>query len=262
MAQSYGMTEDEAAEFASPEDFARFTSILDRRLLSMGTPPAVAPTGTPRGAAASPQPPAPAAKPDRTELDLKHYEDAKYDADTLALVKANIELQKELDQLRPAVSQFQQFQAQQSQALRQAQIDAFHDACDGLDESRFGRSSDVDGNPATISTEADANRRKLYETAGNLLRGIEAQARNTGVPSTLPALPVLLRRAEQLAFAEDIRKAERTQFQEKVSRQSRQRRPASGRGRSIMGGPSTETDPVSAILKHPSVQRWSQENGV
>lgn len=265
LAESYGMSAEELAEFKSPEEFARAAVFLDKHLISLAPkaavqPPAEVPAGKP-----AEQPPV-----GKFDLDVQKFIDADYDEHTIELVKAHKALAEEHSQLQQSVGQFrQQVEADQQRAT----LNNFHDVVDTMEEDLFGRSltSGSDGSDRLVVKLSEAHesaRQKLYETMDALAAGIAAKAAQSGRPAELPPASVLIHRAKQVAFGEELRKRSIREFQEKVAAQSKRRRPAAGRSRPASAPPKAQDgnrDEVADIADHPEVvklwNKFQEENG-
>ena len=135
-----------------------------------------------------------------------------------------------------------------------------------MDSARYGRTLDDKGGLRKLTTQEDANRAKLHQAAMTIRDAILMQAQRQGRQPEMLPLPVLLKRAENYAFAEEIRAQERQAFSEKVTQQSKQRRPATGRTRvTPPKQASGNSDSAQSIANHPDlVKAWDQyqqENG-
>lgn len=245
LAGSYGWTEDQVKGFGSREGFLNAAQAVDRQL-----------TAPPKPDEEEEEKP-----PGRKDLDLDAFKEAGFDERSLELVEYARGLRAELDELRPVVENFTKQQAQQQE---QQQAWTFHNSVDGMDEGRYGRLVQ-NGVVSQLAPEQDVARRKLFDAAETLRLGLTAKYEAEGREPEIPPLPVLLQRAEMLAFGEDIRKQEREQLRQKVEEQSKRRRPSPGRGKLSAPAQTKESDPVKAIANHPDVVAyWNQaqaENG-
>ena len=244
LAESYGIDEEELKEFSSHAEFKRATRHIDRNLL------------VPAKQVPVPEVPV----EEEIDLDPKKYVDAGYDDETVRLVKVAKRLQDELKQMKPAVGQFQ---ALHNAAIQQGFNNAFHDTVDAMDETLYGRSVDKDGNQVTFKSDStsNANRQKLWEAAAIIEDGIKSRAAQAGQQPRIPSLPVLLKRAEAMAFGEEIVKRDRDALTKRVQAQSSQRRPSSGGGKpSAKGGkPKEDTESIdSEVNRIMSDPKWQK----
>jgi hypothetical protein len=255
LGQSYGLSDDELKGFTSAEEFRRFTSFYDKQL-------AAGKLAKPQDSqAAAQEKPSeqPEAKAETVELDVEAYRKAGYDDDTIRLVQYAKGLKEKVDAFEPQINEMRQHFVQQQQ---QQQIQVFHDAVDQLDEKLFGRSIDKSGRFTQLPREADENRRKLFGAMQTLSSGMLAQGQE------LPPVSVLLKRAEQFAFAEEVESRAKRKVQEQLTAQSKRRRPAPA---SRAARPTaTKKQPgvggqVSEIVDNPEIVKlWNQmqeENG-
>jgi hypothetical protein len=253
LASSYNITDDELQSFGSAEEFARATRLLDQNLISS------ADTGV--ATAIAPQPPAgqPLAQdaedtPSHT-LDPQKYIDANYDEETVAIVRAHNSLAEENRKLQQFAANMQ---AQQQDAADQRRVEEFDMVVDTMTEGRYGRRHNDAGQSVELKDVTFTAREKLYNTANLLLDGIYAQADRAGKQAEVPALPVLLKRAEQVAFSDEIRQDEQRAFQDKVAAQSKRRRSAGtvARKQAPIVDPD---DPVAMVSEDPRVVKaWKQ----
>ncbi len=257
LGQSYGLSDDELKGFSSADEFRRAARLFDRQLAA-GKLPAGRPQDSQAAAEEKPGE-QPEAKAEAVELDVETYRKAGYDDDTIRLVQYAKGLKEKVDAFEPQINEIRQSFAQQQQ---QQQIQVFHDAVDQLDEKTFGRSIDKHGRFIPLPREADDNRRKLFGAMQTLSSGMLAQGQE------LPPVSVLLKRAEQFAFAEEIESRAKRKVQEQLTAQSKRRRPApasraarptAARRQSGVGGQ------VSEIVDNPEIvklwEQMQQENG-
>jgi hypothetical protein len=256
-AASYGMSEEELAGFKDVNEFRRAGKLVDRHLVKAGktveaTPPAKVADEKPTTETASP-----AAEEDLS-LDPEQYVKDGYDEQTVKLVRFASRLKKDIESIRESEIRLRR---DQTEANNRHRLAMFHSEADRLNRERYGESTDADGRVVKLTDEQDARRRTLWETVDTIASGIAARAAAEGKRPEFPSFRVLLRRAEQLAFGEELRKDEQKQMQEKLASQSKRRRPIPGAAivRTPPGGGSgSKGDPIRAIVDHPDlVKLWN-----
>lgn len=274
-AASYGLSEDELKDFGSLAELRRAGQIFDKQITKQKPTPAVPAVGSvtpaPAPAAVVPATPTPAEVKKFVPYDIEALKTVGYDDLTVQMAQAQNDTFAQLQQANEraeraekAATQVQQY-AQQEQAKQQAT--AFHQAVDSLDEKRFGRSMDQAGRSLPPNPTMDGNRKKLYDAALLINSGIAAQAQQRGETPQYPSLPVLLKRAEALAFADDIRTEERQKVTAAVTAQSNRRRPVGSHKRTQpgpaagteKGKPATPDDIVANILADPKHKQFFAE---
>lgn len=254
LANSYGL---DVKNFKTAAEFLAAGQDIDRKLAAGDAPP---PTPKPAG-----QPPAePAPEGAIPSLDPQDYINDEFDEKTVAVVRHAKALSDDHAKLK---TEMEQLRAQVAESDRTRAMAAFHDAADMINPDRFGRSLDDDGIPVPITDEQNSSREKLHTAASTIVAGIVSQARSAGKEPVIPPLPVLLRRAENLAFAADIRRQEQERLQDALVSQSSRRRPAGSRRAAVAPTKEvkSEVDPIAAIVNHPDVvknwDRLQQQNG-
>lgn len=271
LAASYGLADDDLKDFSSAGEFNKFARLTDRRL--------AADADRARKAWEAKQAEQQAQNTATTQavenakvaaklvkIDLEKRKASGYDEEAIDIFAKHNELVDYVEQSRAEreaeqnrfqhlEQQFQHFQGYAAQAEWQRQLDSFHDSVDALENSRYGKSVGADGRPLRLNQAEDEARRKLFEASRQVAANI---ARVPGVP--LPSNKVLLQRAEQLAFAEDIRAEERRKMAESISEQSKRRRPvASARQPNGHVAPTktnqhkTVNDLVAEVINNPEV---------
>lgn len=254
LADSYGLTAEQLADFGSVDEFKRAARLFDAqatRLAAAGRPT----EEVAEEPAATPKPPA-AEKAKPITLDPEQYRKQGYDQDTINLVEHARQMQ---EQLQASNEKVERHEAAYREIEQRRAMDAFHTAVDGLDSDRFGRSRDDGGRFVALSKEHDAARRKIYDAA------IEIQNLGLNVPEN-----VLLQRAEMLVFGDDIRAKERGKVKKEVADQSKLRRSAGSRPvrprvAAPVAGVGSETEQAREIANIPEVaEMWNRletENG-
>ena len=233
LAASYGFGDDDLKDFADQREFNRVARLLDKQLLASvqrEQPEPHKQNGHEQAAPTSSTADAKPAKQKFTKLDLDKLKEVGHDPETIEQFKRlndlvdhaeNLEQQRAQEQARveQLEQNFTQFQQLMWQAEQQRRANAFHDAIDNLGDERFGRAFGTDGKPTAITKEQDEARRKLYETVETLKAGLAARGQQ------IPAESLLLRRAKQVAFAEDIAKEAVAKRNQEIAAQSKLRRP-------------------------------------
>jgi len=244
VASSYGISNADLEDFGSKEEFERATRLFDRQLLAGEQKPA-APVA-PAPPKPEPQVPleAPTAEEQVGKLDVKKYQDAGYDEDTVALVRAHNAMLERVEELNKAQAQVEE--ARHAEEDRQA-IMGFHEAMDALDERRYGRAE------RGLKSEQDANREKVYNQTVALHNGMQAHAERLGRQLEPISWAALTKRAERLVFGDEIIAEEKRQYQERVAAQARKRRPAPGRARPVAPAKASDEDAGDETANHPEV---------
>lgn len=251
LAQSYNLSDEELQGFGSAAEFKKFATFLDRQLVK---PVKEEPAKT------SEKP----GEKKKLDLDLEKYKAAGYDEDTLAIVEFAKAQKEELESLKPVVEQMRQTFAA---AEQQRQINAFHDAVDTLGDKRFGLSVDESGRMGKLSKAEDDARRKLYEASETLVAGIVTRAKAAGKQPEIPPPAVLLRRAKNLAFGEDLKDEAKREATQKIAEQGKRRRPVGNSRAVVVPAPkgATTNEFAKSIADHPDVvnlwNKYQAENG-
>lgn len=264
-AASYGLTEDELKSYGSLSELRRAGAIFDKHLTKK--PEAALPLGQ------QPVIPAPVvpAKPvdEYVPHDLEALKTAGYDDLTLKMAADQNKAYEQLKQANERAERAEksagesQKYYQQEEAKRQAQV--FHQSVDTLEESRFGRTSDKNGRPLQVTPIHDVNRQKLHQAALLIVDGISAQATRSGQQAQYPTLPVLLQRAEALAFADEIREGERAKVKAEVAAQTKKRRPVGNHKptqptiKTEKPKPETTDDIVSKAMANKELEKFFNE---
>lgn len=271
LAKSYGLDEDRLKKFSSREDFDNVAAFLDdqiRRSTKTADPQAkVDPLGAteqvsdpPPAEAAKPAKPALAATKDVEQFDIEALRKEGYDENSLKLFEqVNIErrqraeLEAKLSDIFPFVEQVKQQQAAAQKQQQQQVVYDFHSNTDKLNPNLFGRAIDDHGRFAQITAEQKANRDRLYAAADAVARNIHA----SGIP--LPPMPILLKRAQALEFAQELVADEARKLKDGIRQQSAMRRPAGANKPVVTGKPpgpgSSLNEQTSFILNDPEFNR-------
>lgn len=242
LAGTYGLSADDLEVFASKDEFAKVTRLLDKaQTWKQAKEPDPEPETSAENLTNSEE-------QDDFALDPDKYVEAGYDDETVNLVRYTKRLHDELSEVR---SRLAAQEKEQQERQERDFIDAFHNTVDSMDEELFGRS-------AKMTDSANENRKKLFETAVEIHSTLAAQGR-------APSLPVLLRRAEAVAFGEQILERERKNLKAELAEQSRRRRRVAGATRP-RGAPAPAAKGDDDIVNHPEIvaawERMQEEAGV
>ncbi len=240
-AKSYGFDEDRLRKFSSREDFDNVASFLDDQIRRsaktvdpqtkvdpLGASDSVPPTTEPPPSSEAPKhtPPAKLPVKDVEQFDIEALRKEGYDDNSLKLFEqVNIErrqraeLEQKLGEIFPFVEQVKQQQAAAQRQQQQQVVYDFHSNTDKLNPNLFGRAIDDQGRFAQITAEQKANRDRLYTAADSVARHIQT----AGMP--LPPMPVLLKRAQALEFAQELVAEESQKLKDGIRAQSAMRRP-------------------------------------
>lgn len=263
-AASYGLSEAELKDYGSLSELRRAGAIFDKQITKAKPAPAIQPVvSTPAAGATPAVPNTPTAEQAKkfVPYDIEDLKKQNYDDFTIKMASEQNEiyaqLQKANERAEKAETGTAQIQQRFQQDAQRQEAAMFHQAADTLDETRFGR-------VAAMNPAADGNRKKLYEAALLINSGIKAQAEQQGVQPVFPTLPVLLKRAEALAFADEIRADERKRAQDELAAQSRRRRPVGTHKATRPVAPAkkaaeTQDDMVGRILADPANARFFKD---
>lgn len=279
LAESYGLKADELSQFSDPESFQAACLLFDKQLKAApeaattkqgATEAPAAPTATP--AASEPPKPAPsgsqpAAKGDEFRPpDPEWFKKEGYDDETIRLAEASKRLWEQNKALEARVAKqeelFTAFHQQVAKSQHDQVVRNFDNAVDQMDAALYGRRFDDSGNEMQLTPDQIARRQALWNEGSGLLDKIKAR----GLP--IPPINVFLKRVEQFAFPEDVRKKERDRIHAQLSEQSKLRRPVPARTRRVSAGrnkpkgePATPDEITREILANPDVQRIFEEAG-
>jgi hypothetical protein len=265
---AYGLSEEDLKEFNGGEDFRKALSFYDKQLVKRSAKADTKPDTKPEAAQnkAETQPANKTeSKPDEFDLDPEQYKKAGYDEETVRVVRVAKELR---EQVKALTAKTESLSKRTEDEDRHRAVFEFHDHVDRMDESLYGRSADDDGNYKDLSPEQDANRRKLHEGLKTIVAAIERDAREAGVEPKYPTFASLLKRAENFALGEELRKKTVERVRQDASNQSKQIRQVN-RGKPVTPVTkktvSREESEVSEIANDPKVRAFwdkaTQENG-
>lgn len=296
-AASYGISDEELADFGSFEQLQRVGTMLDRRftsavqgdqgsLESKQTSSQQDVSGEGEGKQVTGSAGQESQEPGQTSglldrlkpLDRKRYEEAKYGDAELDLVdqlNATIEVMR---QFMPSLQQ----QTERQLAQQQAELEReFHQSLDELAPEVYGKAVDGDKVAGRLNPVFEENRRAVRDAMMLLQRGIIRDAEQRGVQPEIPSVRALAMRAAKIVENQSgsqprTQASSQAKTQQAVD-QSRRRRPvgtggrsrgtvAASTGSSSKNSGSSETDDVKQILSSPAIsQFWKQtqrENGV
>jgi len=235
LAESYGIGEEGLASFESESEFRRFASMLEK----YGSPdePEAAKGETQNEAAEEAQ----------DDLDPKWFEENGYDEQTVKIVSALAESRGTVKQL---LERIDKLEGALSDTGKQNETALLHQAIDEIG-GRFGSGG-------SLTDEQVGAREKLLEAAEIVKQSLEKRGETTVNAS------VLLRRAELLAFGDEILAEEKARakeaFADKVKKQSAKRRPVGRNTKPPVRRelPGEAEDPVKAIANSPEiVEFWN-----
>jgi hypothetical protein len=257
LAKSYDLDEEALKSFSSAEEFRKAAVLFDRQLTK--AKPERQEQTQPETKAETP-----AEKAERIALDLAKFTPEAYDEDTIQLVKFAKQLEDEgkaaREQLEKIVPFIQRLQEERVVEEYKSRLSAFHDAVDELDNTLVGRSRDEQGRFLKIDQKHDEARRKIFDAADSLARGLQAKGRE------LPPMKVLVKRAAQMELGEELSKLEAVKRQQELEKQSKKRRPVATQ-RPLAGPtatrqkPKTLNDEIAEIANSPElVKLWEERN--
>ena len=232
LAGSYGIDDDSLKSFRDAKDFQKFATILEKTL-------GAAPAKTETKEESKPEPKEEAKAGD--ELDVKFFEEEGYDEHTLKLVKSVAQGQEVIKGL---VDRISQLESRLQEADKKVETDVLNRDIDELG-GRFGKSD-------SLTSGQQKAREKLVDS----ISLVKASMEKRGEKATSA---VVLRRAELLAFGEEIL-AEETAKQKEALSQSVRKQSAKRRsvGRNTKPParaerPGEARDPVKAIANDPAL---------
>lgn len=229
LAESYGIDDETLQTFKDEAQFKLFGSLLDKKLAEVEAEAVKAEKPAKRKAKD--------AEPEDDALDIEAYETAGYDEDTLKIVKSVSKLQGTVKALLERNAELEQRLAEGSKQSIDAEIDKLG--------GRFGSGENL----TRAQTKA---RQKLLDASEVVRQNLEKRGEKVSTS-------VLLRRAELVAFGDEILAEERAKQKEaltqSIKKQSAKRRPV---GRNTKpparnGRPGEAADPVKAIANSPEV---------
>lgn len=235
LAQSYGLTAEELRQFASPEEFRRAGVLFDKQLTK--------PAKTEEAAPANPETKADA----EVDFDIAKLKEEGYDDTTLKIAETaktakerTAALEKQLSEI---ATKQKEYVARYQEQLTQQRMDMFHREVDDLNQDLFGKRRDADGKFIKLDPKLDKNRERLMEAADVIYEGMVNHAKRLGRPLENVNPKVILKRAMNMAFAEEMAAAEKAKLTAQMEAQSKKRRSV---------GVANRTAPREAAPKVPT----------
>lgn len=233
LAESYGIDDETLQTFKDEAQFKLFGSLLDKKLAEVE-----AEAGKAEKAEKPAKRKAKEAETEDDALDIEAYETAGYDEDTLKIVKSVSKLQGTVKALLERNAELEHKLAEGSKQSIDAEIDKLG--------GRFGSGENL----TRAQTKA---RQKLLDASELVRQNLEKRGEKVSTS-------VLLRRAELVAFGDEILAEERAKQKEaltqSIKKQSAKRRQV-GRNNAKPparnGRPGEAADPVKAIANSPEV---------
>lgn len=263
LADSYGLSEEELRNLGSREAFEKAAILFDKRMFAAQQEQ---PQNQPQGEE-KPSDDAPA--DDLPELlDVDKLKESGWDEDILSVAKLHNQsveaLRKERESRSNLEQQFAGFRQAQEEAAAEHYYRTFDSLVDNIDPDMFGQRF-KDGKEQNISREHFERRSRLLDATDQVARMLASEAEAKG--QQLPPLDVVIRRARNYAFADDLMSSAKREVQEKATRQSRSRRPKAPKRATTMNGaaasrkndaPESEYDIVNRIVNSPEWQADKQ----
>ena len=281
LASSYGFKDEDLGDFTSPEEFKRATRLIDKQFVQSVEAQRQAyqaqqaaeqqrqqeqQTQSPKKAASE----ATTSKSKLTKLDLEKMKEEGWGESELNAWKNQNDLIDEMESLRNQLAEQQALVTQTHQGHTQLQqviaqnerarwLNTFHSAVDSLGDGRFGKTIGADGKPANLSRQENEARQRLHDMAETLAMGIATQAQARGQQPNMPPLQTLLRRAEQVVFADDIARDAVKKSQAAIAEQAKRRRPvasiraSNGQYAGNRREPMTINDRIQEVANNPEV---------
>lgn len=263
LGKSYGLDRSQVEGFSSKDDFLRAARMFDSTLVRKEEP--------------APQKQAELQGSEKrdtlsqnTDLDrfIEEMKAEGYDEKSLRLAelaKQALEENKALTaKLSPLEKQFTEMRSVYEKQVQEQRANQFNAEVDKLHPDLFGKSRDDSGKFVSMDKKFSDNRQKLYEAAETIVEGMVRRAEKMGQPLNMPAPNVILNRAMNLAFGDELVGLERSKLQNKISQQSKLRRPV-GASRPSAAVAKPEPGSAKELANHPEiVAAWNKltsENG-
>lgn len=261
LAKSYGFSDADLSEFTSDAEFRRAARHIDRQLAAPFQPPPKPPEPPP----AAPEVATVAKSGQPVELDPEKLRADGYDDEIINFAKA---AKEERERFAAERRQFEEFKQAAQRAEVQRVQDTIDSTFDRMDEGRYGRRTNKDGTPRQLTAHEVANRSKAQQEAETIAAGIVARYGNNAPQISLDAM---LRRGDNVAFADDIRNQERQRMAKQIAEQSKRRRPVAGHKQPRTAGGQFAAangrslpirDMAAQLASSPEiVKAWSRANG-
>lgn len=247
LAKSYGLDVSALDRFADAAEFERAAVFFDQSLKGKTSDNLSLEQPKPAGEGQ------PEAKAEDDEIDPQWYAENGYEEETVKIVralKAERDHRKRLEEHLEGLAKWQEQSERERQQDQHRQfVESFHDAVDALGDDLFGQSL-VDGKVVDLGQEADANRRKLFET-------LMAHGDRFGdVP-----LRVKVKRALNMEFGDVLRERDKKELIDRVAQQSRKRRPvaSANRMRTVVNSPQQPPDNPYDVTEIVGDQQFQRE---
>jgi hypothetical protein len=257
LANKYGITEDELAEFGTSAALQRAVSVIERASKKDGITNESASDAADGGVVAKDAAES-VAKNDEDKwaiekIDPNKFSEDEYDEETLSLVKS---LRKTQDALEQAVGYIKSQQQAAEQEAAAKNVKVFHDTLDTMPDE-FGVSI-KDGKPVKLTEAQEAARIKVRDAAETIYAGLIA--RNVAIPS----VEEVIKQAITMVNGVARKSADRRQA---LVEQSAMRRSTGTTAAASRRKPSPPADGTTgSIASHPDVDRFWREaqeaNGV
>lgn len=244
LAGAYGLDDEDMSEFSSKAEFTKHVRLLERMSMKAAQMQ-YDKNSKASGSSDKSETDSQSEETKAFKIDPQSYADAGHDEDLVALAKVASDLQekvagleKEVTGVRPVIDSHAR---QAAEDQHKNIMDSFHLAADAIG-GRFGTAKEY--------TEShDTNRQRLMETA--LM--VENHYKLSG--QKIPSMEEVLRRAERIAFADEIENEGKASLAKKIKGQASRVRPA---GRSVKNVSSTRSrgdssDPIKAIAFSPEM---------
>ena len=261
MAASYGLSDEELADFGSAEEFERFGKFLDRQVsrreAAASNKTSTEDTSTEETTDATET--TEEAKSGKLPFDIEKLEEEEYSDITLEMAKTINALTEQLGGVTPEIQKIvDQQNASRQEATRKVQdeFDSFLD--ETADNAIFGKRGDGKVNDVQMGA-----REEVWGVMAQLQQDAEERAEKAGRKAPEPNIKTLATRAIQILHPENTRKIDA----EKVEKQSKTRRPVTTTTatRKTEVRKDDDNDPESIANDPALLDYWNnaqRENGV
>lgn len=267
LAKTYGLSEDDLKEFADEKEFAKATRLLHRVAGEQVSEPRTPkdnieeakktdgiPEGLPREAF-----------DEHGKIRPSYFKENDFDDETMVLVES---LRAEQDRREQSIKEMEQLKNQTQwlmnemvQERQRQQEQMFHTALDALNPGFYGQSLDESGRPVTLSESQQERRQRILEEVHAIGESIARQAEKQGVAPEYPTWEVMVRRAQNNIYAEEVAAEEKKQRRDKIAEQSRKRRPVGySTGRTKAANAAVDPTDPSAIAAMPEIAKFFDNN--
>lgn len=267
LARTYGLSEDDLKEFADEKEFAKATRLLHRVAGDQVSEPRTPkdnideakktdgiPEGLPREAF-----------DEHGKIRPSYFKENDFDDETMVLVQS---LRDEQDRREQSIKEMEQLKHQTNwlmnemvQERQRQQEQMFHTALDALNPGFYGQSLDESGRLVPLSDVHQDRRQKILEEVHAIGESITRQAEKQGIAPEYPTWEVMVRRAQNNIYAEEVAAEEKKQRRDKIAEQSRKRRPVGySTGRTKAGNAAVDPTDPSAIAAMPEIAKFFDNN--